>query len=160
MIVIWPCAALAAPPDTGASSISMRRSARRFPSERANSGATVTLMMTTLPGARASTAPPGPNSTLSACSELTTSTITAAQPCAISAAIAKACAPSLAKAARTSGRVSHTRTAKPARSSERATPPPIAPRPITPTVLPDISLSSEIWITECERGPASLSFSR
>src|SRR5206468_4034858 len=51
-----------------------------------------------------------------------------------SAGLAQATAPDATKDCTTSGRTSHTRTGKSARSSDLATPPPIDPSPITPTL--------------------------
>src|SRR5262249_48096412 len=51
-----------------------------------------------------------------------------------SAGLAHATAPEAANDCTTSARTSHTRTGKPARSSDLATPPPMEPSPMTPTM--------------------------
>ena len=135
MTVICPLAALAAPPDTGASIMPMPIAASRAASDSANSGATVALAITTDPARIAPAAPPSPSSTPSVCCAFTTSVSTTSQAAPSSAGVAQATPPSAAKAANTSRRTSQAWVRNPARSSDRATPMPIAPRPMTPTFL-------------------------
>ncbi|MNS75281.1 hypothetical protein D3C72_1087890 [compost metagenome] len=130
---ISPAAALAAPPEMGASMKRSPMAARRAPRASANSGATVAQAITTLPGARLAAAPCSPNSTASVCCALTT-TISIACTCAASAAgDCAAWAPWPASACTVSARTSQACTSKPARSNDCAMPMPMAPRPITPT---------------------------
>jgi hypothetical protein len=91
-------------------------------------------MTSTLPDRIAGAAPFSPNSTASTCSAFTTSTITTSQAAPSSAGVAQPMAPLSTKDCTTSGRTSQTRTGKFARSSDFATPPPIDPRPTTPTL--------------------------
>src|SRR5450830_305752 len=140
IMVISPEAARAAPPETGASSISKPCAARRCPSAIAKSGATVALEITTLPGLRLAAAPFSPNSTVSVCAALTTKVTSTSTAAPSSAGLAQATPPSAANLSSTSLRTSQAYTLNPARSNERATPSPIAPKPMTPTFL-DILVS-------------------
>ena len=91
-------------------------------------------MSSTLPLRMVPAAPCSPNSTVSVCSALSTSTMTTSQAAPTSAGLAQATAPAATNDCTTSGRTSHTRTGKSARSSDLATPPPIEPSPMTPTL--------------------------
>src|SRR6185369_6348164 len=112
----------------------MPRSARRDSSAADQAGSTVEHITKTLPGRIAAAQPPSPNRTVSVWAALiTTLTITSHRD-ASSAGEAHATPPSAAKASATPGRTSTTWTRQPARRSEPAIPPPIAPRPITATL--------------------------
>ena len=151
IIVISPVAALAAPPETGASIIRMPRSASR--------GAQALGVVGwhrdahDEHAARRIAAPRrcSPNSTVSVCSAFTTSTMTTSQAPPSSAGPAQATAPASTSDCTTSGRTSHTRTGKPARSRDFATPPPIEPSPITPTLGLFMSASSPVMWTSPRR---------
>src|SRR6185369_1575486 len=112
----------------------MPRCARRDSSAADHAGSTVEHITKTLPGSIAPAQPPSPNRTVSVWAALiTTLTITSHRD-ASSAGEAHATPPSAAKVSATPGRTSTTWTRQPARRSERAIPPPIAPSPITPTL--------------------------
>jgi hypothetical protein len=98
-------------------------------------------MTKTLLGRIAAAQPPSPNRTSSVCEALTTTLTITSHFAASSAALAQAMPPSAAKASATPGRRSTTCTLQPARRSERAIPPPIAPSPIKPTLF---SMASSI----------------
>jgi hypothetical protein len=94
MMVISPLAARTAPPDTGASRCRNCIADSRSLSFSANSGATVLDASTVEPGLSAAAAPCSPNSTVSVCAALTTSTISASTRAASAAGVAWAMAPS------------------------------------------------------------------
>ncbi len=91
-------------------------------------------MMTVVPGFMAETAPPSPNITLSTCSALTTSTTMMEQRAGKFGWRLRPGGSLRDEACTTAGRTSQTVTGKPLRSSDLATPPPIDPSPITPTL--------------------------
>ena len=103
MMVIAPAAALAAPPETGASIGSMPASVRRRPKSSARVGGIVAERMKTVPGAAAATAPEA-KSTASICSASTTKTATTSQAAASSAGPAASVPPGGGEAVAGGGR--------------------------------------------------------
>src|ERR1700735_3443221 len=98
IIVISPLAALAAPPEIGASRYRIPFSARRFSSAIDQPGSTVEHITKTLPGFMAAAAPPSPNRTASVCAAFTTTLTTTSQTAATAAGLLQATPPSAAKA--------------------------------------------------------------
>jgi len=110
MMVISPLAALAAPPEIGASMYSRPSSARRFSWAMDQFASTVEHITNTLPGFMAAAQPSGPYNTDSVCAALTTTDTTTSQAAASSASEAQATPPPSAKACATPGRTSNTNT--------------------------------------------------
>src|SRR5574337_1057153 len=132
-MVIWPLAALAAPPEIGASRYRMPSFSRRASSATDQFGSTVEHITNRLPGRMWAATPSSPNSTASVCAALTTTETTTSQRAPSSASVSQALPPSWAKSCTTSRRRSNTWGAWPARRSDCAMPRPMAPRPTRPT---------------------------
>ena len=139
IMVISPLAALAAPPEMGASTYKSPSFSKRASSATDQLGSTVEHMTNTLPGRIAAAhpvpSPLGPNNTASVCAALTTTLTTTSHAAPSSATLLHAWPPSLANLSATSWRTSKTCTSKPARRSEAAMPEPMAPNPINPTLV-------------------------
>ena len=93
IIVIWPAAALAAPPEIGASRYSTSCSARRDSSAMDQLGSTVEHITNTAPARKCGAMPPSPYSTDSVCWALTTTLMTMSQAAPMSASVAQATPP-------------------------------------------------------------------
>src|SRR5689334_2289256 len=135
-MVSVPFSAPSDPPETGASTIPIPRSASRAAMSAVADGDTVEQSTTRPPLARPSATPPGPSSTCSRSGVSETQVKTASAACAASAGDAARSAPSAASGSSRSRVRLCTVTSCPASIRCRAMGPPIVPRPITATRMP------------------------